>query len=76
VAAPAAAAKAGSTLDPSAREPRHRAFRRLLYPDPGILWAIRAAPGARRLGGRVQAVLTSAPPFSTHLIGLFLRSGV
>ena len=42
----------------------------ILLPDPGLLWAVPAIRAARRLAPRFDAVLTSAPPFSTHLIGL------
>jgi len=51
---------------------RRRLAGALLLPDPGVLWSIPALRTARRLARRVDAVLTSAPPFSTHLIGLGL----
>jgi glycosyltransferase involved in cell wall biosynthesis len=51
---------------------RRRLAATLLLPDPGLLWAIPASHEARRLAPRFDAVLTSAPPFSTHLIGMGL----
>jgi glycosyltransferase involved in cell wall biosynthesis len=51
---------------------RRRLATALLMPDPALLWAIPALREARRLAPRLDAVLTSAPPFSTHLVGLGL----
>ncbi len=42
----------------------------LLIPDRSILWAIPAARRVRALMSKADALLTSGPPFSTHLIGL------
>lgn len=52
--------------------------RRLLVPDRDILWALPATRRASGLTGRFDAVLTTAPPFSTHLVGywLSLRHGL
>lgn len=47
--------------------------RTLLVPDASVLWAIPAARRAARLRVAYDAVLTSAPPFSTHLVGEWLR---
>lgn len=44
---------------------------RLLIPDSGILWAAPAARAVGRVIGGFDAILTSAPPFSTHLVGLW-----
>ena len=46
--------------------------RRLLLPDRDVLWAIPAARAAARLADRFDAVMTTAPPFSTHLVGYWL----
>ena len=44
-----------------------------LVPDRSILWAIPALQAVRSLPFRPDAILTSAPPFSTHLVGLLTR---
>ena len=44
---------------------------RLLIPDSGILWAAPAARAVGRIIDGFDAILTSAPPFSTHLVGLW-----
>lgn len=46
--------------------------RRLLLPDRDILWALPAARRAATLADQFDAVLTTAPPFSTHLVGYWL----
>ncbi len=63
------AAEAASELRPGLHR---RLAAALLLPDPGLLWAIPALRTARRLAPNLDAVLTSAPPFSTHLVGLGL----
>lgn len=52
--------------------------RRLLLPDRDVLWALPATRRASGLADRFDAVLTTAPPFSTHLVGywLSLRHGL
>ncbi len=47
--------------------------RMLLIPDGSILWALPAARKASRMAHSVDAVLTTGPPFSTHLVGAYLR---
>jgi glycosyltransferase involved in cell wall biosynthesis len=49
-----------------------QAAARLLIPDRDVLWALSAARAVRRLAPRFDVVLTTAPPFSTHLIGGWL----
>ena len=44
---------------------------RLLFPDTGVLWAAPAAQAVGRIVDGFDAILTSAPPFSTHLVGLW-----
>jgi glycosyltransferase involved in cell wall biosynthesis len=44
----------------------------MLLPDRDILWALPAARRGARLASRFDAVLTTAPPFSTHLVGFWL----
>jgi glycosyltransferase involved in cell wall biosynthesis len=51
---------------------RSTVARDLLVPDGSVLWAIPAARQAVRLVGEFDAVLTSAPPYSTHLVGNML----
>jgi glycosyltransferase involved in cell wall biosynthesis len=58
-------ATAGSSL------PR-RLVAKLCYPDPSLLWAIPAARRATKLGRNQDAIITSGPPFSTHLVGLWV----
>lgn len=43
-----------------------------LVPDSGLLWALPALGAVRLLLPRADALLTTAPPFSTHLVGLFV----
>lgn len=45
---------------------------RLLIPDRDVLWALPAARAVRRLTSGFDVVLTTAPPFSTHLVGGWL----
>ena len=56
---------------------RGRAVRWLL-PDSSILWAIPAARSAARRADSTDVVLTTGPPFSTHLVGAWVhrRRGV
>jgi glycosyltransferase involved in cell wall biosynthesis len=54
------------------RPPIRGRMSRLLVPDSGVLWALPAASRARALAARHDAVLTTAPPFSTHLAGLLV----
>lgn len=53
---------------------RSSAARNLLVPDGSVLWAIPAARRAAQLVDEFDAVLTSAPPYSTHLVGNTLRT--
>ena len=46
-----------------------------MVPDRSILWAVPAARSVRSLLPHFDALLTSAPPFSTHLVGLLARHG-
>lgn len=45
--------------------------RRVLVPDPSILWGLTAVPAAARLvsDAGIDVVLTTSPPPSVHLIG-------
>jgi glycosyltransferase involved in cell wall biosynthesis len=78
----AGSATAGAALPTGRHVPRTRARSRLsakvLLPDRDILWTIPAAPHAVRLARRFDAILTTAPPFSTHLAGWWvaLRRGI
>lgn len=45
---------------------------RLLLPDRDILWALPAARRGATLVDGFDAVLTTGPPFSTHLVGYWL----
>jgi glycosyltransferase involved in cell wall biosynthesis len=49
--------------------------RRLLIPDPEVLWAVAAARAAVRLIEQfgIEVVLTSSPPISLHLVGAVTR---
>jgi glycosyltransferase involved in cell wall biosynthesis len=67
----------GDTLaTPNRSSPRERRrtgpARRLLLPDRDILWAIPAARRGASLADQFDAVMTTAPPFSTHLVGYWL----
>ena len=48
---------------------RSRLSRALLMPDPAVTWAIPAARRCAELAQGFDVVFTTAPPFSTHLIG-------
>ncbi len=48
---------------------KNRFARAVLIPDSSILWAIPAARRATAIAHGFDAILTTAPPFSTHLIG-------
>jgi len=51
-------------------------FRRFLLPhDEGFTWSLRIVPFARRWRnpGRQPVVLSTAPPFTTHLAGLAMK---
>ena len=52
-----------------------RAERLCYVPDPRRLWAAAAVHAALRFAAKrcIDAVVTSAPPFSSHLAGLALR---
>jgi glycosyltransferase involved in cell wall biosynthesis len=41
----------------------------LLLPDSSVLWALPAARRAAAMADAFDAIFTTAPPFSTHLIG-------
>jgi glycosyltransferase involved in cell wall biosynthesis len=66
------AAPAGPSRHVPRSRARSRVAHKLLLPDRDILWAIPAARSAGRMAGRFDAVLTTAPPFSTHLAGWWL----
>jgi hypothetical protein len=51
---------------------RTRVAQRLLLPDRDLLWALPAARRGATLVDGFDAVLTTAPPFSTHLVGYWL----
>jgi GT2 family glycosyltransferase/glycosyltransferase involved in cell wall biosynthesis len=55
------------------RRLRAAAARTFLIPDSAVLWAIPAARRAAHLSHDFEAVLTTGPPFSTHLVGDRLR---
>jgi glycosyltransferase involved in cell wall biosynthesis len=73
IAAPIPAAAAGETLERWLA----RAFKSLFLflPDDKKNWSLRAAASAVRLirQRRIEWVLTSGPPFSTHIIGLVAK---
>ena len=57
---------------------RHRAASWLLVPDSSVLWAIPAARHVSKLARTYDAILTTAPPFSTHIAGYVVsgRTGI
>jgi glycosyltransferase involved in cell wall biosynthesis len=46
-----------------------RLARAVLIPDTSILWAIPASHRAMAIADQFDAIFTTAPPFSTHLVG-------
>jgi glycosyltransferase involved in cell wall biosynthesis len=66
---------AADAAAPAADEPSGGLRSRLLVPDPYVVsWAPFAASAARRLirSRRIDCVITSSPPDSVHLAGLWL----
>lgn len=74
---PVAGRDRGQT-DPGVGNGRRQAVARWLIPDRDLLWAIPAARRARKLAADFDVVLTTAPPFSTHIVGAWVarRAGV
>jgi glycosyltransferase involved in cell wall biosynthesis len=73
--APGDAIAARHTARPSLRARLRRRLRRAFIPDAQLLWApaaVRAA--AQRIDqGDIAALLTTAPPYSVHVAGLWLK---
>ncbi len=73
--APAGAGTGAHTATPSLQARLRQQLRRVCIPDAQILWlpaAVRAA--AKRLSrGDIAALFTTAPPYSVHLGGLWLK---
>jgi glycosyltransferase involved in cell wall biosynthesis len=71
---------AGAGLLSRARTHAAVSFRRVLVPDASVFWSLAAARAAVRLVRREKfdVVLTTSPPISVHLAGLFAkrRTGV
>jgi hypothetical protein len=68
--APGSDAPARSAAPPTAGPKlRSRLAGALLLPDSSILWALPAARRAAAMADGFDAIFTTAPPFSTHLIG-------
>jgi glycosyltransferase involved in cell wall biosynthesis len=63
---------------PYGRRSRLRVSGKMLVPDSAVLWALPASRRAAALAKGFDAVLTTAPPFSTHLVGndLARRHGI
>lgn len=82
VAHPTAAVSRGPGSNAPTLRPFGRGLRNLrsrlgaliLQPDPSVLWAIPAARHASGLVGGFDAILTTGPPFSTHLVGAYVAS--
>ncbi len=55
--------------DKPRRSIKSRIARAVLIPDPSILWALPAAMRATAIAADFDAIFTTAPPFSTHMIG-------
>jgi glycosyltransferase involved in cell wall biosynthesis len=74
---PVAGRDRGQT-DPGAATGRRTALARWLIPDRDLLWAIPAARRARQVARGYDVVLTTAPPFSTHIVGAWVarRTGI
>lgn len=47
--------------------------RTLFFPDRTLLWAIRALPAALAASRRCDAIYTSSPPESAHLLGALVK---
>lgn len=60
---------AGRSPRPYTRRSRLRLIGKMLVPDASVLWALPASNRAAAMAGEFDAVLTTAPPFSTHLVG-------
>ena len=68
---PVAGRDRGQT-DPGAAGGRRRALAGWLIPDRDLLWAVPAARRARKIAEDFDVVLTTAPPFSTHIVGAWV----
>jgi glycosyltransferase involved in cell wall biosynthesis len=65
-------AEGDATADGAAHPYRRNGLRlqsKLLVPDSAVLWALPASRRASAMAEQFDAVLTTAPPFSTHLVG-------
>jgi glycosyltransferase involved in cell wall biosynthesis len=63
------------TAQPGMRARLRRQLRRAFIPDPQLLWvptAVRAA-AERIRRGEIDALMTTAPPYSVHVAGLWLK---
>jgi glycosyltransferase involved in cell wall biosynthesis len=60
---------------PSLRARIRQQMRRLFIPDPQLLWVpgVLRATAQRLARGDVDALMTTAPPYSVHVAGLWLK---
>lgn len=73
--APASGGLEAHSAQPTWKARLRRRMRRLFIPDPQILWAPFAVQTAvKRINeGDIAALLTTAPPYSVHMAGLWLK---
>ncbi len=73
--APAGAGTGGHTATPSLQARLRQQLRRVCVPDAQILWVPAAVHAAaiRLSRGDIAALFTTAPPYSVHLAGLWLK---
>lgn len=73
--APGNAAAGRHAASPTLGARVRQSLRRLFIPDPQLLWvpgAVRAASQRIEQGG-IDALMTTAPPYSVHVAGLWLK---
>jgi glycosyltransferase involved in cell wall biosynthesis len=76
--APREAVLAAHSAQPSMRARLRRSLRQLVVPDAQIVWAARAARVAvdRLRQGDIDALFSTAPPFSVHMAALMAKRRV
>ena len=73
--APGDGASGRHTARPGARARLRQQLRRAFIPDPQLLWVPAAVQAAtqRIHRGEIAALVTTAPPYSVHVAGLWLK---
>lgn len=75
--APASAESSAHSAAPTRSARLRQQIRQLIVPDPQILWvpAVVRAMAKRIDRGNIDALMSTAPPFSVHVAALWLKCG-